>query len=137
MPYISAQYRTSSLLNSLRSFIAQVPIHNTQGRKIDLAPWPKEVDENGRVKFEDNGRPEAQFMRGKNCRPDIVILATGYNQCFSFLDDIYPRAADANMRGIWKEGCETVSFIGFVRPSFGRANNFLSYLCHTLCRLGL
>lgn len=120
IPYISAQYRKPSVLNSLRSFIATVPIPtSTQGRQIDLAPWPKKIDKSGVVEFMENGRPEAKSFKNKNLKPDIVILATGYKQCFSFLDDDYPCASDANIRNIWREGCETVSFIGFIRPSFG------------------
>ncbi|RKF83550.1 Dimethylaniline monooxygenase 2 [Golovinomyces cichoracearum] len=119
VPYISAQYRRSSIINSLRSYVTHVPIIDTKGKKIDLAPWPKKIKKNGVVEFIENGRSEADFMRKKICKPDIVILATGYKQCFSFLDDDYPRASEANIRSIWKEGYKTVSFIGFVRPSFG------------------
>ncbi|KHJ35156.1 putative dimethylaniline monooxygenase [Erysiphe necator] len=110
IPYISAQYRKPSVLNSLRSFIATVPIPtSTQGRQIDLAPWPKKIDKSGVVEFMENGRPEAKSFKNKNLKPDIVILATGYKQCFSFLDDDYPCASDANIRNIWREGCETTS----------------------------
>ncbi|POS84139.1 hypothetical protein EPUL_005555, partial [Erysiphe pulchra] len=135
MPYLSAQYRTSSIINCLRSCIANVPIYtSTYGRHIDLAPWPRNIDENGVVEFMENGRPESQVMKKKVCKPDVLILATGYNQCFSFLDDDYPRASDANMRNIWKKGCETVSFIGFIRPSFGRATSSLNLYLFSLTK---
>jgi dimethylaniline monooxygenase (N-oxide forming) len=120
MPYISSQYRTNSLGNKIRSCIAQVRIPDTHGRKIDLAPWPRHVDEKGVVRFTENGRPEADVMRSKVCRPDLVILATGYIQSFPFLDSSYPTPQDANIRRIWSEGDESVGFIGFVRPSFGK-----------------
>lgn len=120
MPYISEQYRTSTLLNKIRSRIVQVPLVDTHGRKIDLAPRPKEIDEKGVVIFTENGRPEAEVMKEKVCKPDVLILATGYTQDFSFLDNTYPTPQDATVRNVWKENDETVGFVGFIRPSFGK-----------------
>lgn len=122
MPYISAQYRTTSLLDSLRSCIAQVPIPDTFGRTINLAPWPKNIGEKGVVRFVENGRIESTMMKRIVCKPDIVVLATGYTQTFKFLDETYPRPADANMRSIFDNKDATVGFIGFVRPSFGKCS---------------
>ena len=122
MPYISAPYRTHSLVNNIRSSILQVPIAETGGRQIDLAPWPESIDKNGIVKFRDNGRPEAKKMRSKACKPDVLIFATGYKQEFCFLDKSYATPDEANIRNIWKSGDETVGFIGFVRPSFGKSS---------------
>lgn len=119
MPYISAQYRTNTFFNKIRSSIAQVPIIDTHGRKIDLAPWPESINEDGVVSFIENGRPEAEVMKKVICKPDVVILATGYDQQFSFLNNTYPTPRDATIRNVWKPEDETVAFIGFVRPSFG------------------
>jgi dimethylaniline monooxygenase (N-oxide forming) len=124
MPYISAPYRTRSLLNDIRSSILQVPIADVGERQIDLAPWPESIDEKGVVKFRDNGRPEAKKMCGKVCKPDVLIFATGYKQEFPFLDESYVTPSEANIRNIWKIGDQTVGFIGFVRPSFGESVYF-------------
>ncbi len=121
IPYVSAQYRSSSSIDTFRSYIAQVPLLNTHGRKINIAPWLAGIDENGIARFIQNGRPEAAVMEKTICKPDIVILATGYNQSFKFLDDQYPKSKDANIRGIWRDTDETLAFIGFVRPSFGKS----------------
>jgi dimethylaniline monooxygenase (N-oxide forming) len=59
IPYISATYRTHSLLNDIRSSILQVLIVDTGDRQIDLAPWLEFVDEKGIVHFRENGGPEA------------------------------------------------------------------------------
>lgn len=59
-------------------------------------------------------------MKKVICKPDMVILATGYTQDFLFLDASYPRFGDANIRNIWKANDPRVAFIGFVRPSFGK-----------------
>jgi dimethylaniline monooxygenase (N-oxide forming) len=97
----------------------QIPIVNTKGRHIDLAPWPSHISEDGVLHFQDNGRPEYQKMRSENIKPDIVILATGYKQTFPFFEAKYPSASDADVRGIWKRDDSTIGFIGFVRPGLG------------------
>lgn len=119
MPYISLQYRTTSLVDRIRSSIAQVPIVNTNGRMINLAPWPQDISDKGVVRFVRNGRPEAQVMKTTICKPDVLILATGYTQTFKFLDGTYPKPQDAMMRSVWKTNDPSIAFIGFVRPSFG------------------
>jgi dimethylaniline monooxygenase (N-oxide forming) len=119
MPYISAPYREHSLINDIRSSILQVPIAETRGRKIDLAPWPEVIDKQGIVHFKDNSRPEAERMRNRVVRPDVILFATGCKQEFPFLDSSYITPAAADMRNIWKRGDESVGFVGFVRPSFG------------------
>ena len=119
IPYISAPYRKQSYLNRLRAKYINVPIPDTGGRTIDLAPWPKLINSNGIVEFRENGRPEAERMRSIVCKPDMIIFATGYSQNFPFLDSSYGTPDQADRRGIWKTGDETVGFIGFVRPSIG------------------
>ena len=124
MPYISAQYRTTSLVNTIRSRIAQVPIINTHGRVINLAPWPQKVSDEGVLRFVENGRPESAIMKKIICKPDILILATGYTQTFKFLDESYPKPKDATIRSVWNPSDPSVAFIGFVRPSFGTPLSF-------------
>ncbi|TVY55080.1 Dimethylaniline monooxygenase [N-oxide-forming] 2, partial [Lachnellula cervina] len=121
IPYISAPYRPAqpSLINKIRANIIDVPSVDTKSRTIDLAPWPQGIDSSGIIRFIKNGRPEAEHMKQVVCKPDVVILATGYTQDFLFLDASYPRLSDANVRQVWKESDPSVAFIGFVRPSFG------------------
>ena len=132
MPYISVFYRkrafernrVGSWVNTLRSYIAQVPIidtgHREKYRQIDLAPLPQSISSDGIVKFIKTERLEwgIRWMTGP-VKPDIVIFATGYTQSFPFLDTTYPLPQDADIRGVWQQGNEDVAFIGFVRPSFG------------------
>jgi dimethylaniline monooxygenase (N-oxide forming) len=124
MPYISVFFRKrfffASWVNTLRSYIAQIPIIDTGDREIDLAPWPQSVSRDGVVKFIKTKRLEGHVVRARGLvKPDILIFATGYIQSFPFLDATYPLPQDADIRGIWKQGNEDVAFIGFVRPSFG------------------
>ncbi|KAK2667034.1 Flavin monooxygenase FMO [Fusarium oxysporum f. sp. vasinfectum] len=130
-PYISLPYRPSMpgprlWLYALRSAIVQTPVPDTNGRKVDLAPWPKEIGRDGTVHFFDNQQPEFSRLKGETIKPDIVILSTGYKQDFPFLESsrtkptrAYGTANQANIRGIWRHDEPTVGFIGFVRPSLG------------------
>ena len=80
----------------------QLPLVDTGGKCIDLAPWPEKVDDDRRVHFIDSGRPEAQKMRKLVVKPDVVVFATGYKQDFPFLPKDYPRPQNANVRRIWQ-----------------------------------
>ncbi|KAJ5882006.1 dimethylaniline monooxygenase [Penicillium soppii] len=120
MPYISAPYRSSSWVHRLRSNIVQAVLPDTGSRKIDLAPWPKYIDEDGVVHFEKTSRPESKvLLQERRCKPDVLVLATGYTQSFPFLSSEYCTPDHADQRGIWRTGDASVGYIGFVRPSFG------------------
>ncbi|KEF51282.1 uncharacterized protein A1O9_12632 [Exophiala aquamarina CBS 119918] len=75
-------------------------IPDTNGRTIDLAPWPDHIDKDGIIHFVDNGRPEAKRMSRIKRKVDMMIMATGYTQTFPFLDATYPRPEDADIRRI-------------------------------------
>lgn len=127
MPYISAPYRhecESSLVDRIRSSLIQVPIADTHGRLIDLAPWPERIDHDGVVRFRDNGAKEYTRLKGESIKPDIVIFATGYTQTFPFFNqptglDDYNTPGQLDVRDIWHTSDPSVGYIGFVRPSFG------------------
>ncbi|RYP65886.1 hypothetical protein DL771_008070 [Monosporascus sp. 5C6A] len=119
MPYISKPYRKDTIFQRLRSSIIQVPIPETHGRQIDMAPWPSHVDSEGVLHFVDNGRPEYRRMRDAQVRPDVLVFATGYTQRFDFLDSTYPTISDLDVREVWRRDEPSVGFIGFVRPGFG------------------
>jgi dimethylaniline monooxygenase (N-oxide forming) len=119
IPYISAQHRKRSFLDRMRAGICNIPIKDTGNRKIELAPWPESISSKGIIKFVESSRPEAETMRSITCKPDIVVFATGYSQRLSFVDASYGTPLEADRRGVWKTGDETVGFIGFVRPAIG------------------
>lgn len=120
MPYISKPYRKDTILQRLRSSIVQVPIPETHGRHIDIAPWPSHIDSEGVLHFIDNGRPEYKRMEeAEVVRPDVLVFGTGYTQRFDFLDSTYPSTSDLDVRDVWRRDEPSVGFIGFVRPGFG------------------
>jgi dimethylaniline monooxygenase (N-oxide forming) len=130
-PYLSLPYRPiipgrRLWLYALRSAVVQTPVPDTNGRHVDLAPWPKEIDREGAVHFIDNQRPEFSRLEREKIKPDTVILCTGYKQEFPFLEPpqtrptrVYAMPSQADVRGIWKRDEPTVGYIGFVRPSLG------------------
>lgn len=127
IPYISAPYRPTkpSLIQRIRSSVIQCDLQPVPlGRAIEMAPWPSHIDENGRIHFRDNGRPEYARMKDEVIVPDVLFYATGYTQTFPFLDADtssrpYPHADDADVREIWRADDPTVAFLGFIRPAFG------------------
>lgn len=123
MPYISEQYRSQSTFNRWRTWLLNMELKPTAGRKIDLAPWPSHFDDHGVVHFQKNDRPESKKMESeKGIRPDVVIFATGYKQSFPFLDgtDQHSPFLDASTnRGIYRDIDDGIAYLGFVRPSFG------------------
>ncbi|RYO80389.1 hypothetical protein DL766_007150 [Monosporascus sp. MC13-8B] len=92
------------------------PVRYTDGRHIDVAPWPDYIDEDGIVHFRDNGRPEHLAMKDQKIKPDVLIFCTGYKQTLPFLNG---SPSDADVRGIWRRDDPTVGFIGFMRPNLG------------------
>lgn len=119
MPYLSKPYKKRLFLDRIRASILNVPIPDTGNRKIDLAPWPEFICSESIVMFTENGRPEADTMRNVICKPDMLIFATGYSPHFPLLDTSYGDPFDADRRGIWRNGDESIGFIGFVRLAVG------------------
>ncbi|KAK1828906.1 putative dimethylaniline monooxygenase [Podospora conica] len=128
MPYISAPYRSQAgIWNSIRSALINIPLPDTGGREIELAPWPRRVSKLGDrdvLEFRDNKSPESSRLKLKTAEagpvtPDVVIIATGYRREFPFLSDEYPRLPDCKVRGIYADIEDGLAYIGFVRPSIG------------------
>ncbi|RYP51121.1 hypothetical protein DL768_003468 [Monosporascus sp. mg162] len=117
--YMSAQWRPRpprTLLGGLRSFLVDTPMRDTDGRHIDVAPWPDYIDEDGIVHFRNNSRPEYLAMKDQKIKPDVLIFCTGYKQTLPFLNG---SPSDADVRGIWRRDDPTIGFIGFMRPNLG------------------
>ncbi|KAK0638502.1 dimethylaniline monooxygenase [Cercophora newfieldiana] len=117
--YISPPYR-KGWANAIRSFFINIPLRDTQGKEIELAPWPTCVRRVDIVEFADNGSPESKRLKTRPpVIPDTVIFATGYKREFPFLDEDYPRPADCSVRGIYRDINDTFGYIGIIRPSIG------------------
>lgn len=113
LPYISAGHRSESWVQKKRSEFLNIPIKQTNGRKIEVLSWPEEIDQEGFVTLKD------EFDGTHHIKPDVLVLATGYKTEFNFLDASYPQLSDANVRVIYNDKDVTTGFIGFVRPGIG------------------
>ena len=130
-PFISKPYRPTLpgyrlWRYAIRSALVQFPIPDVGSRQVDLAPWPKQINDDGTVQFIDNARPEYDQVKDEAIRPDLLILCTGYRHSFPFLrsannEDKETRSVTelTNARGIWNHAEPSLGFIGFVRPSLG------------------
>ncbi|KAK2468440.1 hypothetical protein H9L39_20086 [Fusarium oxysporum f. sp. albedinis] len=126
-PYLSLPYRPrqpgpSLWFYALRSAFVQTPIPDTHGRQVDLAPLPKRIKDSGVVEFVDNGRPEYDRLKFRTIQPDVIVLCTGYQQTFPFLENTHKTSThhlSSYVRGIWRRDEPAMGFIGFVRPSLG------------------
>lgn len=115
---MNAGHHSDSWVNRVRSKIINVPIKDTNGRTIDVLSWPREIDEDGYMHF-DEPKFAKDSTLSKQIKPDVVVYATGYQRSFPFLDNQYPDVVQCNVRGIYKSDDVTCGFIGFVRPSLG------------------
>ncbi|KAK7948682.1 uncharacterized protein PG986_009568 [Apiospora aurea] len=121
MPYISWPWRKNSIGHRIRAFVCQMPIQDVRGRRIQLAPWPTHVRDDGTWAFPDRGRPEDEEVKAmEDYQPTVVVCCTGYDRSFPFLDhDFQPTLDQANVRGVCCSDDVTVGYIGFVRPNLG------------------
>lgn len=119
-PYFNRRYIKDSRIRRFKESIIDLPRVDVKGHTINFAPFPEYIDDEGVIHFQKNNMQESKHMETSKIKPDVVIFATGYHHlAFPFLSEGYPHSNDANVRAIWKDGDETVGFIGFVRPQIG------------------
>lgn len=120
MPYISPAWRKNTLWQRIRACVSQMPIEDVGSKRIQLAPWPTHVRDDGTWAFPDTGRPECEKVKDIKYKPTVVVCCTGYDRTFPFLEERYqPTLDQANVRGVYSSDDVTVGYIGFVRPNLG------------------
>ncbi|WWD19371.1 hypothetical protein CI109_103831 [Kwoniella shandongensis] len=119
MQYINKPFYTLSPLHKLFAHYIDPP--SPHDAKIDIVPFPKEFDKDGRAIFNPPPEHRKKEMAWKDiCQPDLVVLCTGYKQEWSWLGEGYPRGPEeCEIRGMMSEKDLSVGFIGFVRPGVG------------------
>ena len=124
MPYLNRPYRHRKwYLEYLSRYIDPPEDSPPQTNfTVELAPFPTHFLENGQAVFTPSNRKDYLRVSQMDIRPDTVIFATGYTQCFDYLDkeSNYPSPRDADLRNITRSGDENMAFIGYVRPGVGR-----------------
>lgn len=129
IPYISAPHRPRSLGERIRSFLINIPVPEIpKDRIVKVATWPTKLDKDGILHFAPTDRPEKRLLnsegpdgRGSWAKPDVIIMANGYQQTFPFLptDGSYKTAREVDTHGIYDSTDVSLGYIGIVRPSVG------------------
>jgi len=90
---------------------------------IYVVPFATSFDETGRAIFPcppEHRRKEMAWK--KECRPDLVVLCTGYRQEWDWLGEGYPKGPEeCDVRGVCSSRDLSVGFIGFLRPGVGES----------------
>ncbi|KAI1767938.1 FAD/NAD(P)-binding domain-containing protein [Hypoxylon sp. FL1150] len=125
-PYINAAWKPKKpqgILERIRRWIIRTPQAQVgEGQQVEIAPWPERIDENGIVRFRNNGRPEYLRIKDETIKPDVIVFCTGYNHEFPFFKGrkSNPRYYEGKLiRDIWPRDDPSIAFIGFVRPNLG------------------
>lgn len=89
---------------------------------IHLVPFPKLFDQTGRAIFPPPPPQRKKETAWKDvCRPDLVVLCTGYKQEWSWLGDDYATPDQCDLRGVCHSKDLSVGYIGFLRPGVGKS----------------
>lgn len=88
---------------------------------IHVVPFPTSFTINGDAVLPpppEHRKKETAWKQ--DCRPDLVVLCTGYLQDWTWLGDGYVKGPlNCGVRGVCDESDLSVAFIGFVRPGVG------------------
>lgn len=88
---------------------------------INVVPFPTKFDSEGKAVFPPPPKHRQKEWGWKEeCKPDLVVLCTGYRQDWGWLGDGYPKGPDeCDIRGVCSSKDPSIAFIGFLRPGVG------------------
>jgi dimethylaniline monooxygenase (N-oxide forming) len=125
MQFINQPYINISPLHRFFAHYIDPPLPRSfEGKEkptIHLTPFPKEFDNEGRAVFPPPpGHRRKEVGWKVECKPDLVVLCTGYTQEWGWLGEGYPRGpGECDLRGVVSSQDTSVGFIGFLRPGVG------------------
>ncbi|WVQ68619.1 uncharacterized protein L199_006828 [Kwoniella botswanensis] len=115
-------YKLSNIHKKIAHYIDPPLPDDIKDRKIDIVPFPQKFDENGRAVFgtPPKHRLKENAWKTEECKPDLVVLCTGYKQDWDWLGQEYPKGPEeCEIRGVTSGKDLSVGFVGFVRPGVG------------------
>lgn len=122
MQFINQPYYSLSPLHRLFAHYIDPPLpKNVDNPRIDVVPFPKSFDATGKAILPPPPAHRSKEVGWKEeCRPDLVVMCTGYRQDWSWLGDGYPKGPDeCDVRGVCSSKDPSIAFIGFQRPGVG------------------
>ncbi len=121
MQFINRPYHRLSRLHSFLFHYIDPPLpSHVEDPTIHLTPFPNCFDKEGKAVFPnppEHRRKEKGWL--EECKPDLVVLCTGYIQKWDWLGNDYSHPDTCGIRGVCDESDLSVGFIGFVRPGVG------------------
>lgn len=134
MQFINRPYRKMSKLHQLMAHYIDPPVpEGVTDPTINMVPFPSKFDAEGRAVFPKPPKHREKEVGWKEtCKPDLVVLCTGYKQDFKWLGEGYPSGPEkVDVRGITSSQDTSVGFIGFLRPGVGKSTAQLADLTLT------
>lgn len=121
IPYINRPYQNLSRLHRWIAHYQDPPTpQGVEDPTIHLVPFPTHFDSTGRAVFPPPPKHRAKEIGWKEeCRPDVVVLCTGYKQDFGWMSEGYKTPEEVNVRGVADSEDLSVGYIGFLRPGVG------------------
>ncbi|EIW68505.1 hypothetical protein TREMEDRAFT_69401 [Tremella mesenterica DSM 1558] len=122
MQYINRPFKKLSWIH--KSIAHYVDLPSPEGLEetiVKIVPFPLKFDQDGKAIFPPPPKHrEKEIAWKEECKPEIVVLCTGYKQEWDWLSDEYPKGPEeCDIRGICWSKDLTICFIGFLRPGVG------------------
>lgn len=128
MQFINRPYEGLSWVHRLIAHYIDPPLpKGIEDPTIYLTTFPKEFDAGGKAVFPPppkHRQKETEWK--KECKPDLVVLCTGYKQDWGWMGEGYVRPDQLNVRGVCHDTDLSVGYIGFLRPGVGESTRVRS-----------
>lgn len=125
MQFINRPHYKLSWLHRVFAHYIDPPLPtNVEDPTINLVTFPKSFDEQGRAVFPPPPKHRSKETEWKKeCKPDLVVLCTGYKQEWGWLGQGYATPDECNVRGVCHDKDLTVGYLGFLRPGVGESTS--------------
>jgi dimethylaniline monooxygenase (N-oxide forming) len=125
MQFINQPYQSLSPIHRYFAHYIDPPLPKVDNPKIDIVTFPTAFDGTGRAILPAPPKHRSKEVGWKEeCKPDLVVLCTGYRQDWSWLGEGYPKGPDeCDIRGVASSKDKSIAFIGFLRPGVGMSSS--------------
>ena len=131
MQFINTPHYDLSWIHKIFAHYIDPPVpKGVDDPTIHLVTFPKEFDSTGKAVFPPPPEHRSKETAWKEeCRPDLVVLATGYKQEWGWVGEGYATPDECDLRGVCSSKDLSVGYLGFLRPGVGTSST--SSLCQT------